>query len=273
MRTPTTDDTPRDVGAALDAAVADAVRVNARYDRRRVRLAGGVDHGFPAPDSDLGPGRSVPVARAERYRFTAFGPPPVDTNSKLDFLAEEFDGQPQLLMLHAYCVSHLRKRRFPPRARAIFLRLWSEQGDWLLENLTRRWLISAIITFGDHGTTEAQRRAGLAFSMFFGTFRLYEAERLYSGRAPDEAFDIGTRRRVDLPFGMDPFPIRKADLDNTMLAYLYREAGGDPLTEKLTAVLMGLLAQDPGTIFARLGQMRAQAGARNAGAGGDGDAT
>lgn len=87
-------------------------------------------------------------------------------------------------MLHAYCMAHLRRRRQPPAARKLFLRLWREHPHDLLDLLPPRWLISALATFADHGENETQRVTGAVFNVFFGMMKLYEFERRIVTPAP-----------------------------------------------------------------------------------------
>lgn len=55
----------------------------------------------------------------------------------------------------------------------------------MFEHLDPRWLVSAITTFGDHGSTEVQRRVGQSMTVLFGAMKLYESERRYSGLGPE----------------------------------------------------------------------------------------
>lgn len=123
-------------------------------------------------------------------------------------------------------ISHLRKRDWPDHAPALFQRLWAEQANHLLAYLDPRWLVSAITTFGDHGANTTQRATGLAMTAFFGTMKLYESERLYSGRTPERPFMLEDRKRAQLPMDMDPYAITSGGLDINLIARLWREAEG-----------------------------------------------
>lgn len=175
---------------------------------------------------------------------------------KCHSLREEFIGQSELCCLHGLVVSHLRKRDWPDHAPALFQRLWSEQGTHLLSHLDPRWLVSAITTFGDHGANVTQRATGLAMTAFFGTMKLYESERLYSGRKPDTPFELDDRTLSKLPMDMEPYALTSGGLDVNLIARLWLEAEGCPVVAPLAHRLLALLIQDDRTIFRRLMTMR-----------------
>jgi hypothetical protein len=171
-------------------------------------------------------------------------------------IAPEFAGQSMLFHLHALLVAHLRKRGFPPHAPALFRRLWVEQGDALRAGLSTRWLISAVITFGDHGATEAERSLGRELGMMFGLMKLYEFERLFSGHPPDQPFRLGKRADAPLPLGMEPFSLASGGLDINLLAPLWQRAQEVPVLGPIACDLLDRLNHDPGTVFARVQAMR-----------------
>jgi len=177
---------------------------------------------------------------------------------KLRDLSEEFDGLPELMLLHGLLVAHLRRRSAPGHTAALFQRLWAEESDWLLARLDVRWLVSAITTFGDHGATESQRRLGQSLSLLFGMMKLYETERLYSGAQPDKAFEWSRRGQVPLAMQMDAFALGGGGLDVNMLGRLWQDAQDDPVIAPLAKHLLELLIADDRTVFRRLRLMRRQ---------------
>jgi len=79
--------------------------------RRRRRIKGEVDWGLPDRAASLAPGKRATVQPFNAgYRFSAFGAPAKDANTKLDVIAKELEGEPELHLLHAYCISHGGKR-------------------------------------------------------------------------------------------------------------------------------------------------------------------
>ena len=162
----------------------------------------------------------------------------------------------ELALLHGLLVSHLRKHTYPDVAPALFLRLWAEQEDWLLQNLPSRWLISAVITFAEHGQTEADRNLAASMNMLFSLMKIFEAERCFSGLPPQEPFRIENRNKAPLPMGIKDFSVLKGDLEAHLLAPLWRDATKAPATGRLVLHLLELLNQDDGSVFRRFALMR-----------------
>lgn len=208
---------------------------------------------LPPLDIDLTPLKTRLVDRAE----TADAPSRSSFARKLRELSDEFHARPELLRLHGLLVANLRRTAQPPHCAPLFQRLWAEQGDWLREELDARWLVSAVTTFGDHGVTEAQRRLGQTLSVLFGTMKLYETERLYSGYAPDAPFPVGKRAAKRLPLDMAAYAIGGGGLDVNMLGRLWLDAGDDAVLGPLARHLLDMLIHDPGGVFRRLRAMRA----------------
>ncbi len=171
-------------------------------------------------------------------------------------LRRELQGQSELVFLNGLLIAHLRKREFPAHLPELFHRLWAEQGAHLLENLDQRWLVSSITTFGDHGLTATQRSVGLALTVLFGTMKLYESERLYSGQPADRPFALDRKAGGRLPLEMDAYSIVNGGLDVNMIGRLWMEAEADPVIRPLAHHLLDLLIHDDRTLFRRLMTMR-----------------
>ncbi|KMK67089.1 glycosyltransferase family 2 protein [Puniceibacterium sp. IMCC21224] len=171
-------------------------------------------------------------------------------------LRQEFAGASELCCLNGLLIAHLRKREVPDHAAPLFLRLWTEQAPHLLAHLNPRWLVSSITTFGDHGATPVQRSVGLALSVLFGTMKLYETERLYSGLPPERAFALDAKVKATLATEMDAYAITAGGLDVNMLGRLWQEAQGDAVIAPLAHHLLDLLIHDDRTLFRRLMTMR-----------------
>ena len=171
-------------------------------------------------------------------------------------LLGELQGHSELALLHGLLVSHLRKHTYPPEAPALFLRLWAEEENWLLEKLPTRWLISAVITFAKVGQCEADRMTGQSMNLLFSMMKIYEAERCYSGNAPQKPFKIKDRNKTPLPMGMKDFSILNGDLEAHLLAPIWRDAGHAPAAGRLARHLLNLLDTDDGTVFRRFALMR-----------------
>ncbi|MBQ2260470.1 MAG: hypothetical protein II336_03775 [Loktanella sp.] len=219
------------------------------YQKRRARLTGAdlppLDVDFKALAVQILPPQILPrpdgLTRVEKKRHMLLG---------------ELAGHSELAMLHGMLVSHLRKHSYPDHAPALFLRLWAEEQDWLLAHLPTRWLISAVITFADHGATEPDRRIGQSLNMVFSLMKIYEAERSFSGNPPQKPFRIRDRNKAPLPMGMQDFSILQGDLEAHLLAPLWRDAGDAPAAGRLARHLLDLLNRDDGSVFLRLALMR-----------------
>ncbi|MDP3197916.1 hypothetical protein [Tabrizicola sp.] len=208
---------------------------------------------FPPADLDLSPLLAA--------RIPATLPPLEGRQSlhakKLHLMRTELAGKPELAALNAILIAHLRKRRFLPHTPALFRRIWTEAGAALMPELPGRWLISSAITFGDHGETEAQRRIGLSINILFSLMKLYEFERFHSGFAAETPFPTRWVRRRRLPLGMPHFNLEVGGLDINLLAQIWNEARQEPVVGPLACYLLQRLNEDPGTLFRRIGMMRA----------------
>lgn len=142
--------------------------------------------------------------------------------------------------------------------------MWAEESAHLLDQLDPRWLVSALTTFGDHGATEVQRRVGQAMTVLFGTMKLYESERRYSGFAADRPFPLKGQDRGALPLEMDAFHLPAGGLDVNMLGRLWQDAAEDAVLRPLAHHLLDLLIHDPRTVFRRLRVMRRRKERRDA---------
>lgn len=227
---------------------------------RRRRMSFGPGEGLPPPDVDLKDLMQTFIPDP--------GPAPAGKQSlhgqKLHGIRAELVGKPELAALNAILIAHLRKTGYPRHAPALFHRIWAEEGTALMPELPGRWLISTVITFGDHGLTEAQRRIGLSVNVFFSLMKLYEFERLHSGYAPEKPFPIRRTRGRQLPIGMPSFALVGGGLDINLLAQIWHEARSEPVVGPLACHLFDRLNADPGTLFRRIGLMRTAKRARRA---------
>ena len=219
--------------------------------RRRLKLA--ARDWFPPADLDLAPLLSTRIPD---------GIPPLEGPQtlhakKLHQMRVELAGKPELAVVNAILIAHLRKARFPAHAPALFRRLWAEAGPQLMPDLPGRWLISSAITFGDHGETEAQRRVGLSINVLFSLMKLYEFERLHSGLPAEVPFPPRRIRHRRLPLDMPHFNLASGGLDINLLAQIWGEAKLVPVVGPLACHLLQRLNEDPGSLFRRIGMMRA----------------
>lgn len=226
-----------------------------QYETRRDSFDYAAGEALHPLDTDLGALKDTPVADPDTDPNWS-RPFRSSYHRKGNALRKEFIGASELCVLHGMVIAHLRKRDWPQHAPALFQRLWAEEATHLLTHLDARWLVSAVTTFGDHGANATQRATGLAMTALFGTMKLYESERLYSGRTPDTAFPLDTRKKAILPLEMDSYSLTSGGLDVNLIARLWREAEGDPVLAPLAHRLLSLLIHDDRTVFRRLMTMR-----------------
>lgn len=219
-----------------------------RVKVRRVPLDYAEDEYLPDLDTDLAPLRGAPTILE-----------PVRTESSFEIkkrsLQGEFEGHPELCFLNAILIANLRKDSFPPHAPALFQKLWAEHGDFLIERLPLRWLVSTIITFGDHGANEAQRTIGRSLTVLFSMIKLYEFERLYSGHKPDAPFSTQSKVNSKLPLGMPSYSLKGGGLDIALLTRLWADTEKDKVIAPLAQFMMNAINEDPATLFRRLRNM------------------
>jgi hypothetical protein len=226
--------------------------LSGQYQKRRALLTHAPGQELPALDVDF-------KALAQIRLPAQILPRPEGLSrvaKKRHMLLGELPDQTELALLHGLLISHLRKHSYPDEAPALFRRLWAEEEDWLLGHLPTRWLISAVITFAIHGTTEADRVLAQSMNMLFSVMKVYEAERCFSGRSPQEQFRIKDRNLAPLPMGMKDFSVLRGDLEAHLLAPLWRDAEHAPAIGRLVRHLLGLLDEDDGTVFRRFALMR-----------------
>ena len=226
-----------------------------QMEGRREPLAFGQGEALPPLDADLAPllDRIVPDPATDPDEQT---PRRSSHQRKRREIRAELAGLSELCALNGLLIAHLRKRSHPAHTAALFHRLWAEHADHLLARLDLRWLVSSITTFGDHGLTPPQRQLGQAMTVLFGTMKLYETERLYSGLAPGRPFKLSGKSSDALPMQMDAYSLAFGGLDVNMLGRLWQDADRDAVIRPLAHHLLDQLISDDGTVFRRLSMMR-----------------
>lgn len=225
--------------------------------RRALTLAEG--EALPAMDVDL---KALIAARVPEDEPL---PRPASAHAtKRHEIRRELAGFTELAALNALLIAHLRKKRHPRHAPRLFRRLWQEEAEALLAELPPRWLISSVITFGDHGWNEGQRRVGLAMNVLFSLMKLQEFERLYSGLPADTPFPLRRRPRKDLPLDMPGFSLLSGGLDVNLLAQIWEMARAEPIAGRIACRLLDQLNHDPRSLFRRIALMRTDLAERRA---------
>ncbi|MBX9747195.1 MAG: hypothetical protein K2X34_09855 [Hyphomonadaceae bacterium] len=105
-----------------------------------------------------------------------------DLGEHFEMLRREFVGSSELLLYHAILVVLIRRKIDLPENVERHRALWEAEADFLLSHLNSKWLVSACDTLAENWADPLQRAFGLAGAMFTKTIKLYETERLATGR-------------------------------------------------------------------------------------------
>lgn len=263
-----TDTPPSDRKPTYDGGIDGVLR---QMEGRRAPLTFSKGEALPPLEVDFAPLKTARVPAPDKDPVRD-GPVKSSNRRKTLEIRAELAGNTELTALHGLLIAHLRKRDQPAHVPALFERMWAEESDHLLTHLDQRWLVSALTTFGDHGQTEVQRRVGQAMTVLFGTMKLYESERRYSGFAADRPFPLKGKDKAPLPMEMDAFHLPAGGLDVNMLGRLWLDAGEDRVLKPLARHLLDLLIHDPRTVFRRFRIMRKRKERRDAGKAAEKDA-
>lgn len=219
-----------------------------RFERKQRSMIGAEDL-IPPLDADLtalwDQNVSAPVISYQDA-------PKNTAERKMLELQEQFEGQPEIFLLHAMLISVSRRQSPPPHALPLYFRLWREEGERLAKALPVRWLISSATTFAEIGENGTQRACGMGLSVLFDMMKLHDSERRLSGLPSDTPF----RRRkfakkTALPFGMTGYSFKNGDLDMNLLARLWKFSEEDKTIRALGFRMLRLVMQERGSIFGR----------------------
>ena len=224
-----------------------------RYARSRLPHQKNVEDILPSVDCDLSAIRNQKVERADFS--TSVGR--TDMSNHALRMRNWFSGKSELVYINALCIAYLRRRTaYTERARELFMRLWSEQGEFLAENLSTRWLLSSLMTFMDHGETDQQRVIGAVGIAFGNSVKIYEWERVARGGfAKDFDFENDVETGLEGVPGIGRLSIANADIFRNMLATYVDLALRDPVAGRvLITLLIRLHGAD--TVFRRLDDIK-----------------
>jgi hypothetical protein len=136
-----------------------------------------------------------------------------DIRNQSRILDYHLRGKSKLSHLNALVISYLRRDTpHTEKARALFHRIWREQGVLLVNELSTRWLISTLQTFLDHGENEAQRMIGTAGYFYGNMLKIYEGERALEGMAQDACYANVTPQTKNQFRGLDRYNVGGSDL-------------------------------------------------------------
>jgi len=134
-----------------------------------------------------------------------------DLDAQFAMLRQEFIGQSELALYHAWLMVLIRRRIDLAENVGRAHDLWAFEHTYLLQHLDARWLISACDTIADHWIEPGERALALAASLFANTIKLYETERLATGQTAAVSYQL-PEGRVALHDGMAAFVIGRGDM-------------------------------------------------------------
>jgi hypothetical protein len=100
-----------------------------------------------------------------------------DVSKHFETLREEFVGESELCYTHAKIIVLIRRDFEIDNHFKLFEQLWLEEKEFLLENLSTRWLIAATDTFADYSDDDAIKSLSIACVCLLNTVKLQESER------------------------------------------------------------------------------------------------
>lgn len=93
----------------------------------------------------------------------------------------EFIDKPEICFYHATLVVLLRRGYKSKETYEEFEKLWETESDFLLNNLSLRWIVSACDTFVDHSPNPLRSAILLNVSTLINTLKTYETEKFLRG--------------------------------------------------------------------------------------------
>jgi len=102
-----------------------------------------------------------------------------DVMRQIQSLEKEFLGLPKLHHYHASLIVLIRREADLEKNLQLFFRLWQQEKDWLLANLSLRWLVSAADTFADHDPDPSSAAIAFSTSVLINAVKAYESEKYF----------------------------------------------------------------------------------------------
>lgn len=117
-----------------------------------------------------------------------------DLSAHLNKVKIEFIDKPEICFYHATLVVLLRRGYKSKETFKEFERLWETECDFLLSNLSLRWIVSACDTFIDHSPNPLRSAILMNVSTLINTLKIYETEKFLRGF---EAIDDINEKNVE----------------------------------------------------------------------------
>ncbi len=180
-----------------------------------------------------------------------------DIQQHIADLRREFVGQAELCYHHACLIVLIRRGVETKKNVSEFQHLWETERDFLLNNLSTRWLIAAADTFIDHSDCELLQAILMNAVVIINTIKLQESER-YLHKAEDlpindERLKSLQTERLALFDGVSGFAVGTDDTLRNMRWRLDKLCSKHPLGALVIEVFERL--QRGGNVYARFKAM------------------
>lgn len=119
-----------------------------------------------------------------------------DLEKHLENLKHQFIGQSELCFYHATLVVLLRRGYKSEEVFVEFENLWARETDYLLNNLSLRWIVSACDTFIDHSTDRIRAAILMNVITLVNTLKVYETQQYLQRQNPETPHSL-VPERVD----------------------------------------------------------------------------
>ncbi|MGM8871752.1 hypothetical protein ACS8E3_08700 [Psychrobacter sp. 2Y5] len=109
-------------------------------------------------------------------KMLTYKPRTKDLTAHLENIKHQFIGQSELCFYHATLTILLRRGYKVTETFADFETLWVTETDYLLKNLSLRWIISATDTFVDHSPDPTRSAILMNAATLINTLKVYETQ-------------------------------------------------------------------------------------------------
>lgn len=168
-----------------------------------------------------------------------------DLSAHLNKVKTEFIDKPEICFYHATLIVLLRRGYKSKETYKEFEKLWETESDFLLSNLSLRWIVSACDTFVDHSPNPLRSAIFLNVSTLINTLKIYETEKFLRGfEAIDDINEKNVEalylKHLDLYQGLTYFRI---GTDDTLRNMRTRYEAFKDLDQLATSILLFVFEQ------------------------------
>lgn len=181
-----------------------------------------------------------------------------DINKHISNLRDEFIGQPELNYYHAKLIVLIRREFQTDKHFAEFEQLWNNEADFLCQNLSTRWLISACDTFIDYSEDATLKALLMNAVILINTIKLQESERFLTdtqnAQVDEHRKQSLQTERLALFDGVAGFAVGTDDTLRNMRWRLDKLTQMHPLGCIVNEIFDRVQLQDANTVYSRFRQ-------------------